>query len=111
MRIARDCGVICRRATERSTYEKRAGVSSGVTEPWRVTRSLHRDRGLAAAQDELLNLARRGLRQLADERHRVRALEVRQAVARELPDLVGGRGGARLQDDERMRRLAPLRVG
>src|SRR2546421_230566 len=51
-------------------------------------RSLAGDGAPTAAQDELLNLSGRRLRQLRHERHRVRRLEVRQPFARERPQLL-----------------------
>src|SRR4051812_1005766 len=65
------------------------------------------DGGLAPAQDEFLDLAGGGLRQLGDEVERVRALEVRKRVANERAQLLGRRRRARPEDDERVRRLSP----
>ena len=45
-----------------------------------------------------------------DERDAVRRLEVGEPLADEVDQLAIGRGGARLQDDEGMRRLAPAFV-
>src|SRR2546421_3141040 len=65
---------------------------------------------LLVAQDELLDLARRGLGQVA-ELDGGRALEVRDVLAAELDDLGLGRLHPRLEGDERLRPLAPLLVG
>src|SRR5207244_7662979 len=71
---------------------------------------LGRNSGLAAAQHIFLNLAGRGLRQLLDEGHRVRRLEMRKPLANELDQLAVRRRRAGLQDDEGVRRFAPLLV-
>src|SRR5258708_8621583 len=61
-------------------------------------------------QQEFLDLPRRGLRQHA-EHHVARRLEAREARAAVVDDLPFRDLRARLQLDERTRRLAPLRVG
>src|ERR1051325_964004 len=65
---------------------------------------------LLVAQDELLDLAGRGLGQVA-ELDGGRALEVRDVLAAELDDLRLGRARARLEGDEGLGTLAPLGVG
>src|SRR5258705_5081147 len=72
--------------------------------------SLRGDGGLAAAQDVLLDLAGRGLRQLLDEGDAVGRLEMGEPFPDELDELAIARRGARLEDDEGVRRLAPLLV-
>ena len=68
-----------------------AMIHSGTTAPASGP-LLRRDCRAPAAQHEFLNLARRGLRQLGDESERVRALEVREPLAREGAQLgLGGR--------------------
>src|SRR5512145_2264425 len=62
---------------------------------------------LLLAEAELLDLARRRLRELA-ELDRLRALEVREPFAAELDELLLGDPGARAEADERRRHLAPL---
>src|SRR4051812_8160380 len=66
-------------------------------------------RPLLLAQDELLDLAGRRPRELA-ELDRRRALELRQVLAAELEQLVLPGVLARLELDERLRALAPLLV-
>jgi hypothetical protein len=63
--------------------------------------------GGAAAENEFLDLAGRGLRELVDERHGAWRLEVGQPVADERYQLRLRRGLARTQHHERVRRLAP----
>src|SRR5690349_24537587 len=65
---------------------------------------------LLLAQDELLDLAGRGLREIA-ELDRRRALEVRDVLPAELDDLRLADLLAGLQRDERLGPLAPLIVG
>src|SRR5262249_49494877 len=64
---------------------------------------------LLLAKDELLHLAGRRLRQVAELDGR-RALEVRDVLAAELDDLRLGGPLPRLQGDERLGPLAPLVV-
>ena len=71
-------------------------------------RLLRRDRRAAAAQHELLDLAGRRLRQLRHEGEAVRALEVREPIARERAQLLRRRRAVRLQDDEGVRRFTPF---
>src|SRR5262249_27678398 len=71
---------------------------------------LPRDAGLAAAEPVFLHLAGGGLWQLLDEAHPLRRLEVGEAVAGVLLELVLGGLGAGAQDDEGVRRLAPFLV-
>src|SRR6186997_1715226 len=68
------------------------------------------DGGFPAAQDVLLNLAGRRLRQLFHERDGVRCLEVRQPLPDEVDQLPFARRGAWLKHNERVRRLAPFLV-
>src|SRR5439155_3798166 len=65
---------------------------------------------LLLAQDELLNLPRGGLRQVA-ELDGGGTLEVRDVLAAKLDDVPLGRALAGLERDERLGPLAPLRVG
>src|SRR5438093_11209005 len=65
---------------------------------------------LLFAQLELLDLAGRGLRQRA-ERDRLGDLEASQVLAREGDQVVRGRDRAGPEGDERLRDLAPARVG
>src|SRR5262245_55569607 len=71
---------------------------------------LRRNRRTAAPQHELLNLACGRLRELRDEREAVRALEVREPLACERAQIFRCGVAAGLQHDERLRRLAPLRI-
>src|SRR5690242_7573756 len=68
------------------------------------------DRRRALPEHVLLDLPRRGLRQLRHERHPMRRLEVREAVARERDQLGVRRRGAGLQDDVCVWGLSPLLV-
>src|SRR5262245_17077882 len=96
-------------ASLRRTYEASTSVFAGAF--IRRAPSLDRRGGLRLlAQGELLDLAGRSLRQRAED-HGPRCLEPREVRAAVLDDLLGGRGHARLELDERARRLAPLRIG
>src|SRR5207253_754219 len=64
---------------------------------------------LLVAQDELLDLAGAGLRQLA-ELDRLGRLEAGQVLTAERDDLFGGRLGARLEGHEGLRHFAPSLV-
>ena len=65
----------------------------------------------AAAQHVFLYFARRGLRQIVDERNPTWRFEVGQALTRELDDvgLCGGFAGT--EHDKRVRRLSPFGMG
>src|SRR5262249_33409080 len=64
-----------------------------------------------ASKNELLNLPRSGLRQLGDEGEAVRALEVREPLARVRAELLRRCRRARFEDDEGVRRFTPFLVG
>src|SRR6185437_11475738 len=68
------------------------------------------DRSCTLAQQELLDLARRRLRQFA-EHDALRHLESREMPAAMLDQLAGLDASARFQFDERARRFAPARIG
>src|ERR1700759_3263556 len=76
-----------------------------------VWRGLHallpHNGGLAATEHKLLNLARRGFRQLGDEADRVRRFEVRHPAPCKFSHLFRIRARPRLEDDESVWRFAP----
>src|SRR5512143_1949453 len=116
--IAREIALYCfgrfivRRAMPASTETSTTGSASASGRAGSfMADSLDRVGGSrAVAQDELLDLAGRGLRQLA-ELVALRHLVARQVLATMRVELVRGDRRARLELDERARRLAPLRVG
>src|SRR4051812_38601444 len=76
----------------------------------RYARLLHSNGGAASAQDVLLDLSRRRLRKLRDERGSLRHLEAGEPLPREVPQLILGQARPGLEDNERVRRFAPLLV-
>src|SRR5215472_17387454 len=97
-----------------STFPRAAPSGTRVTARW-FRRALYAPDSLvlsgpvAFAQPELLDLAGGGLRQRPELDH-VRALVVRQPLAAERDDVLGGRRGAGVERDVRLRPLSPVRV-
>src|SRR5215471_13112744 len=94
--------------SDRRTYGATTSLLAGAFMSGLLLDRFHRSRLLP--QDELLDLAGRGLGQRA-EHHRARRLEARKVGAAMLDQLVLGDLGAGLDLDEGARGLAPLLVG
>src|SRR5258708_10015242 len=98
------------RTTTSARIPLSATVAATATATLIRAKLLADDRRRALPQHVLLDLASRGLRQLGDERHAVRRLEVGKPASRVLDQLPLRRSLTRLQDDECERRLPPLLV-